>query len=176
MSSFSPSFFSVAEAADEAYSLEDIWPRKNKYNEVKMKSPKIYKDGDDFYYVVHLTEDIQHLFLPGGFDPMAAPVVAVAKISKASSSSSGNPKVIFDPNGGKFVNPDDDTTTELSLSIGDITKAINEDGSIAVIVPDGYSSTPERTEYEFLRYWTNEDGLIVPYGTVLTEEDRKSVV
>lgn len=173
VSSFLPSFFSVAEAGetDEANSLEDGWARKNKYSEVKMESPKIYKDGDDFYYVVHLTEDIQHLFLPGGFDPMAAPVVAVAKISKASSSSSGNPKVIFDPNGGKFVNPDDDTTTELSLSIGDITKAINEDGSIAVIVPDGYSSTPERTEYEFLRYWTNEDGLIVPYGTVLTEDN-----
>ncbi|MBE8950104.1 MAG: Tad domain-containing protein [Quinella sp. 3Q1] len=173
VSSFLPSFFSVAEAGetDEANSLEDGWARKNKYSEVKMESPKIYKDGDDFYYVVHLTEDIQHLFLPGGFDPMAAPVVAVAKISKASSSSSGNPKVTFDPNGGKFVNPDDDTTTELSLSIGDITKAINEDGSIAVIVPDGYSSTPERTEYEFLRYWTNEDGLIVPYGTVLTEDN-----
>ena len=174
MNSFSPSFFSVAEAAetDEAYSVEDSWARKNKYNEVKMESPQIYKDGDDFYYVVYLKEDLQHLFMPGGFAPMEAPVVAIAKISKATSSSSGgNPQVIFNPNGGHFVNSADDTTTTESLSIGDITKTINESGSAAVIVPDGYSSTPERDEYEFLRYWTNANGLIVPYGTVLTEDN-----
>lgn len=174
MNSFSPSFFSVAEAAetDEAYSVEDSWARKNKYNEVKMESPKIYKDGDDFYYVIHLKEDLQHLFMPGGFAPMEAPVVAIAKISKATSSSSGgNPQVIFNPNGGHFINSTDGTTKTESLSIGDITKTINESGSAAVIVPDGYSSTPERTEYEFLRYWTNENGLIVPYGTVLTEDN-----
>ena len=167
-------FFSVAEAAetDETYSMEDSWARKNQYNEVTMKAPELYKDGDDFYYVVNLEENIQHLFMPGRFDPMAAPVVAIAKISKAttSSSSGGNAKVVFDPNKGHFVK-DDGSITESSLSIGDITKAINESGSIAVIVPDGYSSTPERTEYEFLRYWTNANGLIVPYGTVLTADN-----
>ena len=168
------SFFSVAEAAEnDSYSMEDSWARKNQYNEVKMKTPEIYKDGDNFYYVVHLEENIQHLFMPGKFEPMEAPVVAVAKISKATSSTSsdGNPQVIFDPNGGKFVNPNNSTTTTESLSIGNIAKAINESGSIAVIVPDGYSSTPERDEYEFLRYWTNANGLIVPYGTVLTEDN-----
>ena len=40
-----------------------------------------------------------------------------------------------------------------------------------MIVPDGYSSTPERDHYEFLRYWTNKNGLIVPYGTVLTADN-----
>ena len=174
VSSSSQSFFSVAEAAetDEAYSMEDSWARKNRYNEIKMDSPQIYKDGDDFYYVVQLQEDIQHLFMPGWFDPMDAPVIAVAKISKeTSSTSSGNAQIVFDPNGGKFVNPDDGTTTTARLSIGDINKAIKESGSAAVIVPDGYSSTPEREKYEFLRYWTNENGLIVPYGTVLTADN-----
>ncbi|MBR4642797.1 MAG: pilus assembly protein [Selenomonadaceae bacterium] len=174
VSSSSQSFFSVAEAAetDEAYSMEDSWARKNRYNEIKMDSPQIYKDGDDFYYVVQLQEDIQHLFMPGWFDPMDAPVIAVAKISKeTSSTSSGNAQIVFDPNGGKFVNPNDGTTTTARLSIGDINKAIKESGSAAVIVPDGYSSTPEREEYEFLRYWTNENGLIVPYGTVLTADN-----
>ena len=146
VSSFPQSFFSVAEAAD--FTLEDSWARQNQYNEVKMDSPKIYKDGDDFYYVVQLEENIQHLFMPGKFEPMEAPVVAIAKISKVTSSS-GNAKIIFDPNEGHFVKDDDTTTTE-SLSIGNIAKTINESGSAAVIVPDGYSSTPEREEYEFL--------------------------
>ena len=174
------SFFSVAEAAetDESYSMEDSWARKNRYNEITMKAPEIYQDGEDFYYVVHLEENIQHLFMPGYFEPMDAPVIAIAKISKATSSSSSsssesgsNPQIVFDPNGGKFVNPTDGSTTNESLSIDNINKAIDESGSVAVVVPDGYSSTPERTEYEFLRYWTNEDGLIVPYGTVLTEDN-----
>lgn len=166
------SFFSVAEAADsDEISIEDSWARKNKYNEIKMKIPEIYKDGEDFYYVVRLEENIQHFFMPGRFEPMEAPVVAIAKLSKATSSSNGTPKVVFDPNGGHFVNPTDGSTTTETLSIGDITKTIEESGSAAVIVPDGYSSTPERDEYEFLRYWTNADGLIVPYGTVLTEDN-----
>lgn len=174
------SFFSVAEAAetDEAYSMEDSWARKNRYNEITMKAPEIYQDGEDFYYVVHLEENIQHLFMPGYFEPMDAPVIAIAKISKATSSSSSsssesgsNPQIVFDPNGGKFVNPTDGSTTNESLSIDNINKAIDESGSVAVVVPDGYSSTPERTEYEFLRYWTNANGLIVPYGTVLTADN-----
>lgn len=152
-----------------AYTMTDDWSREEK-SKVTM-TPYLGQNGEDFYYVVHLVEDIQHLFMPGRYDPMAAPVVAVAKVTKATNSSGGNPKVVFDPNGGHFVNPDDGSTTESSLSIGDITKTIKESGSIAVIVPDGYSSTPERDQYEFLRYWTNDNGLIVPYGTVLTADN-----
>lgn len=46
----------------------------------------LYENDDKFYYVVRLTESIEHLFMPGWFKPMEAPVVAVALISKSSSS------------------------------------------------------------------------------------------
>ena len=45
----------------------------------------VYEDDDKFYYVVNLTENIEHLFMPGWFEPMEAPVVAVALISTGSS-------------------------------------------------------------------------------------------
>lgn len=46
----------------------------------------LYEYDDKFYYVVKLTENIEHLFMPGWFKPMEAPVVAVALISKGNSS------------------------------------------------------------------------------------------
>ena len=46
----------------------------------------LYESDDKFYYVVRLTESIEHLFMPGWFPNMEAPVVAVALISKGSSS------------------------------------------------------------------------------------------
>lgn len=43
-------------------------------------TPGLYKSGNHLYYVVKLSEKIQHFFMPGWFDDMDAPVVAVAKL------------------------------------------------------------------------------------------------
>lgn len=172
VSSFSPSFFSVAEAADtdESYSLEDSWARRNKYNEVKMKSPKIYKDGDDFYYVVHLQEDVQHFFLPGGFDPMDAPVVAVAKISKTTSSSGGTPKVVFDANGGQINKSDGGSTSMAELG------ELDEKFPVTIKLPSGYEQIPTREGYNFKGWSLKADGSGKNvYGTdIYTEGDLEA--
>ena len=52
--------------------------------------PLLYEKDDTLYYVVKISEDIRHFFLPGWFDDMAAPVTAVAMISKNSSNTPEN--------------------------------------------------------------------------------------
>ena len=78
----------VNESSDSMYVLgaTDAWSISNNETDKKV-SGKIelkYKvvDGKNdvygpLYYVVNLTEKIRHLFLPGWFDPMNAPVKAV---------------------------------------------------------------------------------------------------
>ncbi|MBD3878112.1 MAG: Tad domain-containing protein [Quinella sp. 1Q5] len=94
-----PKFFSVAQAAT-VEPFKDGYTRGNP--EVKMTT-RLYQYGEDYYYVLHLTEDIHHFFI--GFLPdMEAPVVAVAKLQGQT--------IIFDANGGYFENKD--TTEEHS--------------------------------------------------------------
>ena len=59
-------------------------------------------ESEPFYYVVRLEENVEHFFLPGLFDEMNAPVVAVATISKVSPDNSDNPSDPDNPD-----NPDD---------------------------------------------------------------------
>ena len=44
-------------------------------------TPSLYKDGDNYFYVVTLQEDIHHFFI-AFLEDMSAPVVAVARLSK----------------------------------------------------------------------------------------------
>ena len=70
-------------------------------------TPSLYKENDkNYYYVVHLKEDIHHFFL-GFFGKMAAPVVAVAKLEKSPIRT-----IIYDANGGKFTKGGVDTTDQ----------------------------------------------------------------
>ena len=50
--------------------------------------PLLYEKDDNLYYVVKISEEIRHFFLPGWFDDMDAPVTAVALISKTASDDS----------------------------------------------------------------------------------------
>ena len=64
-----------------AYTMNDNWG-KGDNPQIKM-TPSLYKIGDDFYYVVKLEENIQHLFMSGWFDAMNAPVTAIAMMAVA---------------------------------------------------------------------------------------------
>lgn len=70
----------VTPLENDTYTITDNWSREES-SEVTMK-PSLRQNGKDFYYVVNLMEEVQHLFLPGSYDPMPAPVVAVAMITK----------------------------------------------------------------------------------------------
>lgn len=66
---------------EENEKIFDTWSRDSS-SEVTI-TPELHQaDEETFYYAVHLTEKIQHLFMPGWFKAMDAPVVAVALISK----------------------------------------------------------------------------------------------
>ena len=107
--------FSVAEAEDEtiSYMLKDSYITGDLM--VSM-TPSLYIDGEDYYYVIGLNEDIPHFFMSGWFDDMNAPVVAVALLSKKVSTVNGSKDpvtITFDPNGGKFS---DGTTSPIDNS------------------------------------------------------------
>ena len=65
-----------------AYTLTDNW--SGNAAEVTM-TPYLRQDGEIFYYVIHLTEDIKHFLMPGRYEPIPAPVVAVAMLTKKTS-------------------------------------------------------------------------------------------
>lgn len=107
--------FSVAEAEDEtiSYMLKDSYITGDLM--VSM-IPSLYIDGEDYYYVIGLNEDIPHFFMSGWFKDMNAPVVAVALLSKNISVVNGSKDpvtITFDPNGGKFS---DGTTSRVDNS------------------------------------------------------------
>lgn len=72
-----------------AYTLKDKWAviRDTKIT----LTPSLYKIGETFYYVVHLQENVGHLFL-GGFRGMEAPVVSIAKLTKTADTDPETPK------------------------------------------------------------------------------------
>ncbi|MBR4383951.1 MAG: pilus assembly protein, partial [Selenomonadaceae bacterium] len=60
----------------------------NKTNSEVAHVETLYQDAENddvYYYVVRLAENVEHFFLPGWFDEMSAPVVAVAKLSRTGS-------------------------------------------------------------------------------------------
>lgn len=72
-----------AEAAETQSSIIDSWSKsKDDTDRVVTPTYDMYDYGTSFYYVVSLTEKIEHFFLPGWFDDMNAPVVAVAKLNQ----------------------------------------------------------------------------------------------
>ena len=66
-------------------------------NTVFFAEPLLYEKDDNLYYVVKISEEIRHFFLPGWFDDMNAPVTAVALISKTVSDDPPGPPYIPEP-------------------------------------------------------------------------------
>ncbi len=123
-------------------------------------TPSLYQDDKkDFYYVVHLKEDIHHFFL-GFFGKMAAPVVAVAKLEKSPIRT-----ILYDANGGKFTKGDVDTTDQPKdeVLIGSGT---------TIRLPSPYEMY--HTGFDFKNVWcTTADGNGTRYnaGQRLTSEE-----
>ena len=74
-----------------AYTMIDNWSPNA--SEVTM-TPHLRQDGDVFYYVVHLTENIRHFLMPGRYEPIPAPVVAVAMLTKNGDTPTSNDPVL----------------------------------------------------------------------------------
>ncbi len=152
------------------YTLIDDWGIGGS-SEIKM-TPSLYQGGGgNFYYVVHLAENVKHLFLPGWFDDMRAPVVAVAILTKKETTTPvyEDLTLTFDANGGTFGEEETDSTksTAKKSTANKSTKTIStkklnpietikENNEITTMTPD--DGTPTRENYEFLGWNTKEDG------------------
>ena len=140
----------------------DSWSR-GKNSEVTMTpEPALFKDGDNYYYVVTLIESIEHFFMPGKFDAMNAPVVAVAVITRNDGGSESGPSIILDANGGDMLKdgeavsglderPKIDVKSELRN-----TKTDDSNGTVSVQLPSNYSFT--REGYTIVSWNTEANG------------------
>ncbi len=135
----------------DAYSMTDNWGIGGS-SEVTM-TPNLYKVGETYYYVITLNERVRHLFLPGMFDAMNAPVTAIAMLTKNAEDPTPptppSPVTLkFDSNGGSFG--DNSTTDSKSLT----NPTAMEDGDTS----DPLSSdkgTPTYSNREFKGWSTN---------------------
>ena len=157
-----PSIFSVAQAAD-TYTLRDSYTRGNP---TVIMTPSLYKDGDNYYYVIGLKEDVHHFFL-GFLDDMKAGVVAVAKLYSKDQT------IIFDANGGQFT---DGTPTDSINSPIDWTKYFTPDKGTPIYMEGN------TTMKDFRGFWTtvkdyDEDETIPTYrdNSLLTSVFTKDV-
>ena len=159
------------------YKMIDEWGVGGS-SELKM-TPSLYKVGDKFYYVIYLAESVRHFFLPGWFDDMNAPVVAVAILTKTATTDSAsgtdpptpvyeNLTLTFDANGGVFGEEETDSTKKSTAKAASKSKktistktlnpleTIKENNEIVTITAD--DGTPTHEDYEFLGWNTKEDG------------------
>ncbi len=172
--------------------MKDNWSRGGS-SEVTFK-PSLYNDEEgNLYYVVHLAEKVQHMLMPGSFESMDAPVVAVAVLTKHESPPSDEwVKIKFDANGGsfgdggtqdtiRFDSPEDDGVSDpLTPNKGLPTKEKAEDGTTYEF--KGWTTTPNpksgdklkdfyadgkqltKNDYDELFKKKNSDGEVVLYA------------
>ena len=73
----------------------DSWSKSKAETDKKVDiTTTLYDYGTSLYYVVTLTENIEHFFLPGWFDDMQAPVKAVVSLSQITLEDTKNKNVI----------------------------------------------------------------------------------
>lgn len=85
----------IGESADAAETTENVVASTitNSWtNETVTPTEKLFKDDDNYYYHVTLSEEISHFMMPGWFDPMDAQATAVAKLSVEMIEDDGKPK------------------------------------------------------------------------------------
>ena len=169
-----PNFFSVAQAAE--YKFKDGYTRGNP---TVTLTPSLYKDDkDNYYYVLHLTENIHHFFI-GFLDDMEAPVVAVALLSKNIDDSGGDGdssvddiQITFEPRGGTF---DDGSSASVTKTYKNPATLTEEDDPQLITTDKG---KPTRSDGNFVGWsYTNPDNVdkytkidIYYEGDTLTEE------
>ena len=101
---------------DDSYTIFDGGSRGNKSTITLV--PSLYDGDETLYYVVRLNEKVEHLFLPGFFDAMPAPVVAIAMLTKTTKTETAAKKVniVFNANGGNFGDGTDETSKEFTAA------------------------------------------------------------
>ncbi|MBQ6759790.1 MAG: Tad domain-containing protein [Selenomonadaceae bacterium] len=170
-----PNLFSVAQAADND-PIKDGYTRGD--NTVDMTT-ELYRDGEDYFYVVGLSEDIHHFFI--GFLPdMNAGVVSVALISKNIDDSGGGGdnigsddiEITFKPRGGTF---NDGSSADVTKTYKNPATLTEEDDPQLITTDKG---KPTRSDGNFVGWsYTNPDNVdkytkidIYYEGDTLTEE------
>ena len=136
-------------------------------------TPSLYIDGEDYYYVIGLNEDIPHFFMSGWFKDMNAPVVAVALISKNinGDNSAVVPKVVFDANGGQ-IKKSDGSGSSATAELGEL----DEKYPVTIKLPSEYEQIPTREGYSFKGWSLTQDGSGKNvYGTdIYTQDELKA--
>ena len=162
-----PSLFSVAQAADDK-STKDGYTRGD--NTVTMTT-NLYQDGEDYFYVVGLSENIHHFFI-GFLDDMNAGVVAVALLSKnIDDSEGGNPdppeqeltdkKIILDANEGSLI----DESGNTNKSRRNVAVNIDEDNNYEdTSLPKAGAINLQKEGYIFKGWNTKADGTGTSYS------------
>ena len=168
------------------YTLKDNWSRGGS-SEVTFK-PSLYNDDEgNLYYVVQLSEKVDHMIMTGSFEAMDAPVVAVAVLKKLEKDATPNSvNIIFDANGGEFGDgstqdtkpferPDDGKVTDpltpnkgLPINDGKVfkgwstSKTADENGKLDDFYEDSRQLT--QIEYDKLSEKKNSAGEVVLYA------------
>lgn len=154
----------VTPLENDAYTITDNWSREES-SEVKITS-SLRQNGEDFYYVVNLMEKVQHLFLPGRYDPMLAPVVAVAMVTKKSGGTEdlGSKKIILDANGDKATLTDENGDTNKKQRNVSVTAKEDKSGYEDTPLPTSSNISLYRDGYNFIGWNTKADGTGTAYG------------
>lgn len=186
-----PNLFSIAEAEQLTNDFKDAYASSGENKKVTFKS-SLYKNGDYYYYVVNMEEDIHHFFvafnpLTGDLDDMHAGITAVALLSKngaeppeedPSDPTQPEPtvdlEIAFNSNGGEFIKDGKSTNETPKLYVDE---SQDDDTQVTVGLPSDYSVQPPQG-YVFSGWNTSSDGSgnNISDNVTLTLADIKNLI
>ena len=168
----SETLLSAEDDTINSYAFKDGYTRGDP---TVMMKPSLWQDGDgNYYYVLHLTENIHHFFI--GFLPdMNAGVVSVALISKGGNDSivgGDDIKITFKPRGGTF---NDGSSGDVTKTYKDPANLTEEDDPQLITTDKG---KPTRSDGNFVGWSYTNPANVEAYtkidiyyeGDTLTEE------
>ena len=152
----------LKDAANETYTYTLVDNFSRNRSEITM-TPYLCQDGDIFYYVVRLTENVRHFFMPGGYDAMSAPVVAVAMLAKTAEAAPlfKARTLILDANGGTLL--DEESQSGTRRKVAENEEAATLLPTKATIKLKNYNATFNE-ELLFIGWNTKADGSGTTYG------------
>ena len=145
-----------------SYTMTDNWSEDHN-SEVTM-TPYLGHDGENFYYVVYLVENIKHFFMAGRYEPMSAPVVAVAMVSKKNGNSGavidilGSKTLLLDANGDGATLTDENGASGKTQRNVAVTAKEDNSGYEDTPLPTASNINLYRDGYTFTGWNTKPDG------------------